>query len=240
MCGRFAQVIKHDQLQKLERELRLSNLNEQLEANFNLAPSQTVGAFVSQDSGRYLGFFRWGLIPSWSREMPKFELINARSESLTDKASFRGGLQRRRCLIPATGFYEWRKSDRQPFFIQAVSGDPLLMAGICDAWYGPDGSYLPSLAIITMDANSAMQDIHHRMPVLFDNEQALSWLDHKVQDPIAMLQLITQASNLELEIFPVSKLVNSAKASGPQCLQSIHATQQDEDDPNLFDLLEER
>jgi len=240
MCGRFAQVIKHDQLQKLERELRLSHLSEQLEANFNVAPTKTVGAFVSQDSGRYLGFFRWGLIPSWSRELPKFELINARSESLMDKASFRGGLQRRRCLIPATGFYEWRKSDRQPFFIQAVSGDPLLMAGICDAWYGADGSYLPSLAIITMDANTAMQDLHQRMPVLFNFEQSLSWLDHKVQDPHPMQQLIMEASNLDLEIYPVSKAVNSAKASGPLCLQRIDAAEPDEGDPNLFDLLDDK
>jgi len=240
MCGRFAQVIKHDQLQKLERELRLSHLSEQLEANFNVAPTQTVGAFVSQDSGRYLGFFRWGLIPSWSRELPKFELINARSESLMDKASFRGGLQRRRCLIPATGFYEWRKSDRQPFFIQAVSGDPLLMAGICDAWYGADGSYLPSLAIITMDANTAMQDLHQRMPVLFNFEQSLSWLDHKVQDPHPMQQLIMEASNLDLEIYPVSKAVNSAKASGPLCLQRIDAAEPDEGDTNLFDLLDDK
>jgi len=240
MCGRFAQVIKHDQLQKLERELRLSHLSEQLEANFNVAPTQTVGAFVSQDSGRYLGFFRWGLIPSWSRELPKFELINARSESLMDKASFRGGLQRRRCLIPATGFYEWRKSDRQPFFIQAVSGDPLLMAGICDAWYGADGSYLPSLAIITMDANTAMQDLHQRMPVLFNFEQSLSWLDHKVQDPHPMQQLIMEASNLDLEIYPVSKAVNSSNASGPLCLQRIDAAEPDEGDTNLFDLLDDK
>ena len=239
MCGRFAQVIKHDQLQKLERELRLDHKSDQLQANFNVAPTQTVGAFVSQDSGRYLGFFRWGLIPSWSRELPKFELINARSESLMEKASFRGGLQRRRCLIPATGFYEWRKADRQPFFIQAVSGDPLLMAGLCDAWNGPDGSYLPSLAIITMDANAHMQSLHQRMPVMLDSEQALDWLDHKNQDPAQMNKLILEASQQALDIYPVSKLVNSSRASGPECLEPSGDSAPDEQDPSLFDLLDE-
>jgi len=121
-----------------------------------------------------------------------------------------------------------------------VSGDPLLMAGICDAWYGADGSYLPSLAIITMDANTAMQDLHQRMPVLFNFEQSLSWLDHKVQDPHPMQQLIMEASNLDLEIYPVSKAVNSAKASGPLCLQRIDAAEPDEGDTNLFDLLDDK
>lgn len=239
MCGRFAQVIKYDQLQKLERELRLTQSSEQLEANFNVAPTRVVGAFVSQDAGRYLGFFRWGLIPSWSRELPKFELINARSDSLAEKASFRGALQRRRCLIPAAGFYEWRKSDRQPFFIKAVSGEPILMAGIHDAWYGPDGSYLPSLAIITMDANSAMEHLHHRMPAIFDLEQALTWLDHKDQDPLRMQRLISEASGQELEMFPVNRLVNSSKSSGPQCMEPCEDNAQDTEDPSLFDLLDE-
>ena len=94
MCGRFAQVIKHDQLQKMEKELRLTHLAEQEELNFNVAPTQTVMAVLSQDAGRYPGYFRWGLIPSWSRELPKFNLINARADTITSKPSFRSGLQR--------------------------------------------------------------------------------------------------------------------------------------------------
>jgi putative SOS response-associated peptidase YedK len=122
MCGRFAQVIKYDQLQKLERELRLNRESDQLIINYNVAPTQPVVAAVSQDSGRYIGTFRWGLIPSWSQELPKFDLINIRSDSLVSKPSFRKGLQYRRCLIPANGFYEWRKSDKQPFFGQFSHG----------------------------------------------------------------------------------------------------------------------
>lgn len=239
MCGRFAQVIKYDQLQKLERELRLTSVSEQLEANFNVAPTHTVGAILSQDAGRYIGVFRWGLIPSWSRELPKFELINARADSLAQKASFRGALQRRRCLIPATGFYEWRRSDRQPYFIQAVSGDPLLLAGVYDAWYGPDGSYIPSLAIITMDANAAMEALHHRMPVIFNIEQALSWTDHRNQDQLHMQKLITEASQTELDIYPVSRYVNSAKAQGPDCLKPIDAVETSDHEPSILDMLDE-
>ena len=174
MCGRFAQVIKYDQLQKLEKELRLTQLSDQVIQNFNVAPTQTVMAIVSQDAGRYPGFFRWGLVPSWSRELPKFALINVRAETITEKPSFRGGLQRRRCLVPANGFYEWRKSDKQPFFIRAALEDLIYMAAIYDVWNGPDGSYIPSLGIITTAASEKTRSIHDRVPVMLFGDNRLT------------------------------------------------------------------
>ena len=221
MCGRFAQVIKYDQLQKLEKELRLTQLSDQVIQNFNVAPTQTVMAIVSQDAGRYPGFFRWGLVPSWSRELPKFALINVRAETITEKPSFRGGLQRRRCLVPANGFYEWRKSDKQPFFIRAALEDLIYMAAIYDVWNGPDGSYIPSLGIITTAASEKTRSIHDRVPVMLFGDNRLTWLDHKQSDPLDFVPLLKAPDDKELELYPVSRQVNKVENNSQLCLQPL-------------------
>ncbi|MDD4310758.1 MAG: SOS response-associated peptidase, partial [Candidatus Cloacimonetes bacterium] len=166
MCGRFAQVIVHKQLKKLQDELNLKESSEQIELNYNVAPTNTVSAVVEQGSVRYAGFFRWGLIPSWMKEIPASALINVRSESILEKPSFKASFIRRRCLVPANGYYEWRSTDKQPFFICDGSGDLIYLAAIYDAWYGADGSYIPSLGIITTAAAKELESIHHRMPLL--------------------------------------------------------------------------
>jgi putative SOS response-associated peptidase YedK len=221
MCGRFAQVIKYDRLQKLEKELLLNRKSEQIELNYNVAPTQTVAAVLSQDAGRYVGFFRWGLIPSWSRELPKFNLINARAETITEKPSFRKGLQRRRCLVPANGFYEWRKGDKQPFFIHAAEDDLVYLAGIYDSWHGPDGSYIPSLAIITTDANSKIQKLHHRMPVLLFGSDRLAWLDHSQTDPLDLVPLLKPAGEERIFMHPVSRFVNKVGNNSEECVRPL-------------------
>ena len=221
MCGRFAQVIKYERLQKLEKELRLSQLSQQEQLNFNVAPSQTVMAIVSQDAGRYPGFFRWGLIPSWSRELPKYNLINVRAETITEKPSFRGGLQRRRCLVPANGFYEWRKSDKQPFFIHAAENDLIYLAAIYDVWSGADGSYVPSLGIITIEAGSKTRFIHERVPVMLFGEDRLAWLDHKQSDPLDFVPLLKAAGDEDLELYPVSSFVNKVENNSELCMQPL-------------------
>lgn len=221
MCGRFAQVIKYDQLQKLASELRLTNAADQIEVNFNVAPTQTVRAVVSQAAGRYVGAFRWGLIPSWSQGIPAYAMINVRSETITEKPTFRGGLQRRRCLIPATGFYEWRQSDKQPFFIHAAAGDLLWLAGIYDAWSAPDGSYVPSLGIITTEANGVMKPIHQRMPVILSGEERLDWLEHTRLDALDFVPLLKPCPDGDLALYPVSKFVNKVGNNSEECLRPL-------------------
>ncbi len=221
MCGRFAQVIKYDRLQKLEKELRLTQLTDQMLLNFNVAPTQTVMAILSQDAGRYPGFFRWGLIPSWSRELPTFALINARAETITSKPSFRSGLQRRRCLVPANGFYEWRQSDKQPFFIHAANDDLIYMAAIYDAWQGADGSFIPSVGIITTEANATMRPIHQRMPVLLFGEDRLAWLEHQNTDPLDFVPLLKSSPDEELTLRPVSNFVNRVSNNSEECWQAV-------------------
>ena len=239
MCGRFAQVITHDRLQKLEKELNLIMSSDQIEVNFNVAPQQSVAALVNQGSGAYLGFFRWGLIPSWSKEIPAYQMINVRGDSVLEKPSFRGGLQRRRCLVPATGFYEWRKGDKQPFFIHAADSDLLFIAAIHDTWTGPDGSYIPSLGLLTTDANLAMRPIHHRMPVLLFGDARLAWLEQSNQDPQSFLPLLNPCVDDLIAMHAVSKTVNNVRNNSPECLAETATVNASGADSSIFDLMEE-
>jgi len=221
MCGRFAQVIKHEDLQKLAKELSIRETSDQIEINYNLAPSQTTAAIVAKDSLRYFGFFRWGLIPSWSREIGKFNLINVRSETILEKPTFKTGLARRRCLIPANGFYEWRQSDKTPFFIHAAEADFIYLAGIYDSWTDPDGSYIPSCAIITTDANHLMSPLHHRMPVILSGDLIDAWLNPQNTDPKLLSEILRPCADDYLKYYEVSREVNSVSHNSPSCLNPV-------------------
>lgn len=221
MCGRFAQVIVHTQLKKMQDELKVIDSSEQIELNYNLAPTQTVAAIVAKGEIRYPGFFRWGLIPSWMKEMPANALINVRCESITEKPSFKASFIRRRALVPANGFYEWRQSDKQPFFIHAADNELIYMAAIYDTWYGADGSYLPSLAILTTAADDFMQALHQRMPLLIAQSGWNAWLDNDIQDLAQLVPLLVPGSELKLSKYPVTKYVNSIRNNDPKCMQEI-------------------
>lgn len=231
MCGRFAQVVKHKQLKKLMDELAIKNKDEQIEINYNVAPTQPVAAVIYKGKERFLTFFRWGLIPSWSKEpSTQFSMINVRSETILDKPTFKNGLLRRRCLIPATGFYEWRKSDKQPFFIHAKGSsagfqscgktgataldscaaeiDLLHLAGITEYWTGADGSYIQSCAIITTSPNKVMEPIHDRMPVILTPDVVESWLTEDFKDPISLQSFLQPCPAHMIDLYPVSKKVN--------------------------------
>lgn len=227
MCGRFAQVIVHTELKKLQDELKLISQSEQIVLSFNVAPTHTVSAIVAKESIRYLGFFRWGLVPSWMKEFPHHALINIRSESITVKPSFKVSLMRRRCIVPANGFYEWRKSDKQPFFIHADDGGLLYMAGIYDTWESPDGSYIPSLGIITTPANSTVGEIHDRMPLLLSSNTRNTWLNPSIQDIFALSPLLSPDPEVQLRMYPVSKKVNSIHNNDAECMQELPAQQAD-------------
>ncbi|PKN80841.1 MAG: DUF159 family protein [Candidatus Cloacimonetes bacterium HGW-Cloacimonetes-1] len=220
MCGRFAQVVKYDQLKKYIDELVIADRNEQLEINYNVAPTNAVAAVIVKQNHKLLTFFRWGLIPSWSPELPKFQMINIRAETIAEKPTFRNGLRYRRCLIPANGFYEWRKKDKQPFFIHSAGSDILWMAGIYDTWTGSDGSFVPSCGIITTQSNSTIAPLHDRMPVLINTEMA-TWLDPNFTDTASLRALLVPANDSEIAYYPVSKTVNRVGVNLPECMEQI-------------------
>lgn len=208
MCGRFVQAIEDKELSAIKRDLGVKVDMLQTEISFNVAPTNTVMAIVSQKSLRYDGYFRWGLVPSWMKEIPKSPMINVRAETIHEKPSFKASFRRRRGVLPINGFYEWQKPDKTPFYIYPAEGELLYVAVIYDVWEGDQGSYLPSLGLITTAANSQMIEIHHRMPALLSSKDFDMWLDEENEDPRLILPLLEPAEDGLLRFHEVSREVN--------------------------------
>ncbi|MCS7040325.1 MAG: SOS response-associated peptidase, partial [Anaerolineae bacterium] len=179
MCGRFTLTASGDELASLFDLEQAPNL----EPRYNIAPTQPVAVVRLDREGRRREFtlMRWGLIPSWAKDIHiGNRLINARAETLTEKPAFRTAFRRRRCLIPANGFYEWQKPTagrKQPYFIGLPDRRPFAFAGLWEHWEGADGSVLDSCAIITTAANERVRVLHDRMPVILERTDFGDWLD---------------------------------------------------------------
>jgi putative SOS response-associated peptidase YedK len=170
----------------------------------------------SDGDERELLLMRWGLIPRWAKdEKIGYKMINARAETVPEKPSFRDAYASRRLIIPVSGFYEWKRSGshKQPFAIRHPDRSPLAFAGIWESWHD-----LETFAIVTTEANEAMQAIHDRMPLILSTEQFDAWLDPDNPDPSDVL---TSVPDEELELVPVSDYVNNARHEGPQCLEPL-------------------
>ncbi len=217
MCGRFTLTSSP---QRLRDRFRLAAAPEELPPRYNIAPSQEV-LVIPNRSRRLLRPARWGLIPYWAAD-PSIghRMINARAETLTTRNAFRDALARRRCVIPADGFYEWRRSGRtrQPFLVAAPDGTPLALAGLWDLWQPPDGARIASFTIITTPANGIVAPIHDRMPAVLDDAALERWLDPAFADPAALTALLAPAADAALTARAVSTWVNSPDHDDPQCL----------------------
>jgi putative SOS response-associated peptidase YedK len=217
MCGRFALAARP------EAVAALCGLPEppDLFARYNVAPTQLVAVVGDGPRhGRKLALFRWGLIPSWSPDTKGPPLINARAETVAIKPSFQELLRHRRCLIPASGFYEWAKSGgrKQPYLFRLRDGGPFAFAGLWDVWEGPAGK-VPSCAVITTAANELVAPLHDRMPVILPPDQFGLWLDRAVTDPAALLPLLKPYPAELMEAVAVNTRVNSARNEGPECIE---------------------
>jgi putative SOS response-associated peptidase YedK len=193
---------------------------------YNIAPSQPI-AVVPNTGENKLDFFIWGLIPSWAKD-PKIgnRLINARSETLSEKPSFRSAYKRRRCLVLADGFYEWVKQPGQkaksPFYIQLESKEPFAFAGLWETWYSPDGSELKTATIITTEPNDLVSRIHARMPVILPRETYDLWLDPEEKSRENFDHILKPYPSNEMIQFPVSRIVNSPANDSPECIKPIN------------------
>lgn len=211
MCGRFQLIAPVEALRRLFGVNQRSNLA----ARYNIAPTQAT-AVVRLDpaGGRELVMLRWGLIPSWAKDMAiGASLINARGESVAEKPSFRAAFQKRRCLVPADGFYEWKGEGKtkQPFLIARRDGATFAFAGLWERWQGRDKdgpSTIESFAIVTTDANDTLKAIHHRMPVILDRRDHAAWLD--IENARAG-ELLKPAPDDALAAVPVSTRVNAVR-----------------------------
>ena len=216
MCGRFT---VRSNANVIANEFVLSGLVD-LIPHFNIAPTQLVAAVRSLDGPRELVMLRWGLVPPWATELSiGSRMINARSETVATKPSFKKSFQSRRCLVVADGFYEWQKIDdkKQPFFIRLKSARPFGFAGL---WERNDrtGQPVETCTIITTTANEMMVPLHERMPVIIPPEQYDLWLDPEVQDVTQLERLLQPFPSEEMTAYPVSTLVNSPKNDLAECV----------------------
>jgi putative SOS response-associated peptidase YedK len=185
-----------------------------LAARYNIAPSQQVPAVrAERDTGaRVVRMLRWGLHPYWSKSAPSAEarMINARSESLAERPAFRDLVRRRRCLLPADGFFEWRKAGRrkQPYLVRMRDGAPFAFAGLWDRWRGAGGEVVESCTILTTEPNALVAGIHDRMPVILPRGAFDPWLDPSAGDAEGLLPLLRPYPAEEMTLFPVSARVN--------------------------------
>ena len=219
MCGRFTLTADVSELQS---SFTWVNIPPGLSPRYNIAPTQPV-AVVPNDGKNRLDFYLWGLIPSWAKD-PDIgsRIINARAETLTEKPSFRTAFRRRRCLVLADGFYEWRKGaagQKTPMYIRLVSGKPFAFAGLWEFWNAPDGSSVLSCTIITTQPNSLLETIHNRMPVILAESAYPQWLDPGEGDPGRLSALLASYPAEEMAAFPVSPLVNNPRNESPELIQ---------------------
>jgi putative SOS response-associated peptidase YedK len=222
MCGRYTLTSAPEVLRALFRYAEQPNFPPR----YNVAPTQPIPIVRVNDGKREFVLMRWGLLPSWVKDPKTFSLlINARGESAAEKPAFRAAMKRRRCLIPADGFYEWQAGGarKQPYFIHAKSGAPLAFAGLWETWTGPNGEELDTAAIVTTSANRTLQPIHDRMPVILAPDAFDLWLDTANVDARTAAALIAPAPDNLLEAYPISTEVNRVANDNPGLLEPVVA-----------------
>jgi putative SOS response-associated peptidase YedK len=225
MCGRFVSASSPDEI---ARYFDAEAPEALLEPSYNVAPTNDIYAVLSDGGVRRLDAFHWGLVPIWAKD-PKAgaKMINARAETLASKNAYKPAFKRRRCLIPADGFYEWKKipgqKTKQPHFIHRPDGEPLAFAGLWEVWRGPDrqGEPLRSCTIVTTSANETMQPLHDRMPVILPASAWDEWLDPANDDIETLGKLLVPAPPQLIVTYPVSTEVNNVRNKGAELVQPV-------------------
>ena len=218
MCGRYTLIASPEALRAQ------FGYEEQPDfpPRYNIAPAQPIPIIRLMDGKRQFALARWGLLPSWVKDPKAFSLLlNARGETVLEKPAFRAAMKRRRCLIPADGFYEWEATSerKRPYYVRAKSGKPLAFAGLWETWTGPNGEELETATIVTTRANALLAPIHDRMPVIIPPEAFDLWLDCTNVDAQTAAALITPAPEDLLEVIPVSTDVNRTANDNPKLVE---------------------
>ncbi|MBP3040593.1 SOS response-associated peptidase [Bacillaceae bacterium Marseille-Q3522] len=224
MCGRFTitvsvkEIINRFEIQQFVQEQLFS-------PSFNVAPGQKILAVINDGSKNRLGYLKWGLVPPWAKdEKIGYKMINARAETLADKPSFRHALKKRRCLIVADSFYDWKLQDpdtKVPMRIKMKSNELFAMAGLWESWKSANGKIVYSCTIITTEANELMKDIHDRMPVILKKEDEERWLDPSISDTAILMKILKPYDAEKMEAYEVSTDINSAKNNFPELIQRV-------------------
>ena len=213
MCGRFS-LTKEEEA--INERFKLFGSKDPYIPRYNGAPTQNMGVILNSDQ-KYLAQLKWGLIPSWSKDISVgSKMINARSESVQTKPSFRNAYRQQRCLVPSDGFFEWKRDKSKiPYYISLPNHELYAMAGIWEEWKNPQGVVIKSFSILTCESNSQMAELHHRMPVILNPKDESEWLNN---DDVSALNQLLKPFKGKMEIYQVSKQVNSVANDKPELL----------------------
>lgn len=221
MCGRFAVDIPAEVLSETFTLPELPNITPR----YNIAPTQQVPVVrEGADGDNRLDLLHWGLIPSWAKDRNvAYKMINARSETLLDKPSFRQAYKYRRCVVPASGFYEWRHEGKAklPHYIRIRDGLPMLFAGLWESWKSPEGEVVESFTILTTGANKLLESVHERMPVILHPAECARWLNRHLTDPTSLSVFFQPYPADLLEMWQVSPLVNTPKVDSFELIAPV-------------------
>ena len=218
MCGRYSLT---SDTERIDARFMARSIPSTQPARYNIAPTQQVWALVHRDGPKIVAL-RWGFIPSWAKDKAiGNRMINARAEGIAEKPSFRRALRKRRCLVLADGFYEWRKEGKSkvPHYIRLKSGEPFGFAGLWETWSAPSGERIQSCTIITTTPNALIAEIHNRMPVILPRNVEAQWLDPDIEDPQKVLPLLSPFPEDEIEAYAVSTVVNSPRNDVATCVE---------------------
>lgn len=224
MCGRFTLTATFEEI--IDRfEIQAFLEEENYAPSFNIAPSQAVLAVINDGKSNRMGFLKWGLVPPWAKDAAiGNKMINARSETLSEKPSFRTAFKKKRCIVIADSFYEWKRHEdksKTPMRIKLKSDELFAMAGIWEAWKSPEGKSLYTCSVITTGPNELMKDIHDRMPVILKPEDEKTWLNPSISDTKDLNKLLVPFDENLMETYEVSSLVNSPKNNSVELIQKI-------------------
>jgi putative SOS response-associated peptidase YedK len=222
MCGRFT---LNTSAKIIAEFFKLSEVPD-IKPRYNIAPTQSVATVTvdREKMQRQFQFMRWGLIPSWAKDMKiGSHTINARSETVAEKPAFRSAIKHRRCLIIADGFYEWQPQGKkkQPYYFQMANNEPFAIAGLWENWRSPEGENIVSCSIITTTANETVQPVHDRMPVILPSGDWEQWLDSSINNSQQVLPLLKPYDPAAMKANAVSAIVNSPTRDSPECIQAI-------------------
>jgi len=224
MCGRFVITSPPAALRQIFGYIEQPNFPPR----HNIAPTQPIPVVILENGVRHFRLMRWGLLPAWVKDPRQFTLlINARSETLLEKPAFRNAMKRRRCLIPADGYYEWQASDtrKRPHFIHRRDRSPIGLAGLAETWIGPNGEELDTVAIVTAPAGPDLAVLHHRVPVTIAPDDFDRWLDCSSNDADAVMTLLTAPAAGEFAWHGISTRINRVANDDAQLVLPITAEQ---------------
>lgn len=226
MCGRFSNNASPDWYQ---REFKIGKLNPAVfQPRYNIAPAQMIDVVREDEAERVVSQLKWGLVPAWAKEAEiGHRMINARAETITEKPSFREAFKKRRCIVPATGFYEWKKKGagaKQPFYFYLRDKEPFGFAGLWEEWVDKQtGELLETCTIITTEANEVLKPVHDRMPVIVKPEDYDLWLDPQETKTDAVEKLLAPFRADKMTSHPVSTNVNYPDADSPDLIKPINS-----------------